>query len=228
MQPELNSTPVNRTAAGLGFWASLSAAVFSLLFAVLALLFAPSDWGGMAAYADAYSFLQMANMIPVIFLALAMVVVMSSLHHVSPGPKRVWSTVATAFTAAYAVIICVNYYLQLFVVRLNILHGELDGLSLLAMPNLHSAFFALEAIGYAVLSLATLFVIPLIAGGTLERWIRGLLLVNSGLGLFAAIAAPFDQPFLIFAGLGLWSVVFPAAMILLAVFFRKLRKGPAA
>jgi hypothetical protein len=220
------SVPVNRLAATMGFWSSLSAAVCAVLFAVLALLFAPSGWSGMAAYAGEYSFLQMANMVPVIFMALAVVVVVSCLHYLTPESRRPASLAAVAFTAAYAVIICVNYYLQLFVVRLNLLSGEWEGLSLLAMPNLHSAFFALEAIGYAFMSLATLLIIPLIEGGTLARWIRALLLINAGLGLFAAVAAPFDQPALIFAGLGLWSLVFPAAMILLAVRFRALGAAP--
>jgi hypothetical protein len=228
MKQSSESVPGKSLAAALGFWSSLTAAVCAVLFAVLAMLFAPSEWNGMAAYAGEFSFRQMANMIPVIFMALSMVVVMACVHHLAQESKRVLSTAAVAFTAAYAVIICVNYYLQLFVVRLNIAAGDLDGLALLAMPNLHSAFFALEAIGYAFLSLATLLIVPLIEGGTLARWIRLLLLVNAGLGLLAAVAAPFDLPVLIFAGLGLWSLAFPLAMILLAVHFRDLRAAPDA
>jgi hypothetical protein len=82
----------------------------------------------------------------------------------------------------------VNYYLQLFVVRLNLLAGQLESLVLFAMPNFHSAFFALEAIGYCFSSLATLVVVPVFSGGKLASWIRGLFILN-GLEELASLAS---------------------------------------
>jgi hypothetical protein len=106
-------------------------------------------------------------------------------------------------------------------VRLNIVSGDLDGLILLAIPNLHSVFFALEAIGYMFLSLAMLFTLPVYGKDKLANWIRRMIIISSGLGIFGVVVALFDQPLLIFAGLGLWSLTFPIAMFLIAGFFRK-------
>ena len=208
----------------LGFWSAISAAVLAVLFAVLAIGFSPPEWTGMEAYAEAFHFLQMANMIPVMLMTIAVVAVMACLHYVAPDAKKVFSLIGLVLSGAYTAIICTNYNLQLFVVRLNILSGDLSGLSLLAMPNLHSVFFALETVGYAFLSIAALCIVPVISGGRLGNGIRICLLVSSGMGLFGAVVAPFDQPVLIFAGLGIWSLVFPVAMILIGVYFRRLSK----
>ena len=107
--------------------------------------------------------------------------------------------------------------------RLNLQSGTLDGLTLLAQPNLHSIFFALETLGYAFLSLATLFVSLVFQGGMLARWLRSLFIVSGAVGIFGVIVAPFDQPYLIFAGLGIWSLAFPISTILLSVFFQKIK-----
>ncbi|MBN1438001.1 MAG: hypothetical protein JW929_01220 [Anaerolineales bacterium] len=219
------SFPGREPAIRLGVWSSFLAAFFASAFAVLAVLFSPPEWEGMEAYARGLNFLQMANMVPVIFLTFTMAAVMSCVHSLAPESKRVFSLVAVALTAAYAAIISTNYYLQLFVVRLNAASGEWEGLSLLAMPNLHSAFFALETIGYAFLSVATLFVVPVLPDGKLEQWIKAFLILSASLGLFGALVAPFDQPVLIFAGLGIWSLTFPVAMVLLGFHFRRMMDG---
>ncbi|MBN2369405.1 MAG: hypothetical protein JXO72_02845 [Vicinamibacteria bacterium] len=209
----------------LGVWSSFLAAFLSLSFAVLAVLFSPPEWEGMESYAKDMNFLQMANMIPVILLTFAIVVVMSCVYSLAPESKRVFGLIAVAFSSAYAAIISTNYYLQLFVVRLNASSGDWEGLSLLAMPNLHSAFFALETIGYAFLSVGTLFVVPILTDGKLENWIKAFLILSSSLGLFGALVAPLDQPALIFAGLGIWSLTFPIAMALLGFYFLGIKNG---
>ncbi len=221
-QADLELSSARSSVKTLGFWAALLAAIFSLLFAVLAIAFTPPEWAGIEAYAKGYDFLQMLNMIPVVLVTIAVIVVMACLHTLAPASHKVFSLIAIAFSAIYATIISSNYYLQLFVVRLNIVTGDLEGLQLLAMPNLHSVFFALEALGYMFLSLATLFILPLFGRGKLAKWLRAAIIVSGGLGIFGAIVALFDRPLLIFAGLGLWSLSFPIAMILIAIYFRKL------
>ncbi len=113
-----------------------------------------------------------------------------------------------------------NSYLQLFVVRLNILQGQLEGLALLAMPNLHSVFFALEAIGYGFLSVAVLAVSPVFTGERLANWIRALFIMVGIVGIYGVVIAPFDQPVLILAGLGIWNLLFPISMVLVCIFFK--------
>ena len=222
-KPVRETRPVGQTTIALGTWSAILATTFTVAFVVLALAFSPREWTGIAAYAEDFTFLQMANFIPVILLAPTVVVLMVCIHRVAPEARRVLSLIGIAFSSVYAAIICTNYYVQLFVVRLNLIHGDLDGLTLLAMPNLRSVFFALETVGYAFLSLATMFISPIFSGGRLEGWIRWLLIGSGALGIFGVVVAPFDRPMLIFAGLGIWSLAFPVATALMSVFFRRRR-----
>lgn len=221
------TTTDRQIAITLGFWSAILASIFTILFVVLAvgtsLAFPPKAWSGIQTYAEHFIWLDMASFIPAFFLAPTMVILMACLHAVTPKSKQVFSQIGLVFASVYAAIIPTNYYLQLFVVRLNLQSGTLDGLALLAQPNLHSIFFALETLGYAFLSLATLLVSPVFEGGMLARWLRSLFIVSGAVGIFGVIVAPFDQPYLIFAGLGLWSLAFPISTFLLSIFFRRLK-----
>lgn len=214
-------SPTNQTVLTLGYWSAILASFLTIAFIVLAFAFPVKEWTGIEAYAASFNNLRMANFIPVILLAPTVIVLMACIHYITPESKRVFTLIGIAFSCVYAAIICTNYFLQLYVVRLNLLNGTLEGIALLAVPNFHSVFFALETIGYAFLSLATLFVSPVFRGGGLENWIRLLFIIGGVVGIFGAIAAPFDQPYLIFAGLGIWCLAFPISTILITIFFKK-------
>ena len=223
------TTTDRQTAITLGFWSAILATVFTIFFIVLAigttLISPPKAWSGIQTYAENFNLLEMASFIPAFLLAPTVVALMACIHYVTPETKKVFSLIGLAFATVYAAIIPTNYYLQLFVVRLNLESGTLDGLALLAQSNLHSVFFALETLGYTFLSLATLFVSQVFSGGKLESWIRWLFIVSGAVGIFGVIVAPFDQPYLIFAGLGIWSFAFPISTILLSIFFRRAQKA---
>ena len=223
--PKITTSPAGQTVLVLGFWSAILASILTILFILLAFIFTVKEWTGIEAYAENFNSLQMANFIPVILLPPTVIVLMACLHYVVPETKKVFTSLGIAFSCVYAAIICTNYFIQLFVVRLNLISGTLDGLALLAQPNFHSVFFALETIGYSFLSLATLFVSPIFSGGKLESWIRWLFIISGAMGIFGAIVAPFDQPYLIFAGLGIWCFAFPISTILISIFFRKARTG---
>jgi hypothetical protein len=214
-----------QTAIILGFWSAILASVFTILFVLLAvvtsLIFPIKTWSGIQTYAENFNFFDMASFIPAFFLAPTMVILIACINAIAPETKKIFSQIGLAFTIVYAAIIPTNYYLQLFVVRLNLQGGTLEGLSILAQPNLHSTFFALETLGYAFLSLATLFVSSVFTSGKLEIWIRSLFIASGAVGIFGVLVAPFDQPYLVFAGLGLWSLTFPMSTILLSIFFHR-------
>lgn len=219
------TTTLQKTAVILGFWSAIFASVFTILFVVIAiatsLMFPMKAWHGIQTYAENFNLLDMASFIPAFFLAPTMVILIACINVIAPESKKIFSQIGLAFAIVYAAIIPTNYYLQLFVVRLNLKSSTLEGLSILAQPNLHSIFFALETLGYGFLSLATLFVSLVFTSGKLEIWMRSLFIVSGAVGIFGVLVAPFDQPYLIFAGLGLWSLAFPVSTILLSIFFRR-------
>lgn len=221
LQQEGVPGPVSR----LGFWSASLATFLCVLWLVLAFAFSPAEWTGIEAYARGFDSLQMLNFVPVLLMAPAVVVMMASIHVGAPRDKKLYSLLGVLFSAIYAAIICTNYYVQLVAVRLNVLHGDMEGLALLAMPNFRSVFFALEALGYTFLSLATLSAAPVFTGSRVADWIRRLFVANALLSLFGVVVAPFDLPMVVFAGLWLWALLFPTSTLLVALYFRNLGRG---
>jgi len=199
------------------------AVVLLLAWVVLTFALPSPNWNGIESYARSFQSIQMLSIIPVRLVAPTLLVLMISIHYYAQEQQRMFRLLGIAFAVIYTAIICVNYYVQLFVVRMNLLHGQLDSLTILALPDLRSVFFALETLGYAFLCCASLAISPIFRGGRLANWIHGLFIVNAALGNLAAIIAPFDVPFLIFAGLGIWMLLFLTALILVGVFFSKAK-----
>jgi len=88
--------------------------------------------------------------IPAFLLTPTVVALMACIHYVTPERKKVFSLIGLAFASVYTAIIPTNYYLQLFVVRLNLQSGTLDGLALLAQPNLHFRLLRIGNFGLRV------------------------------------------------------------------------------
>lgn len=220
-EPELENRGGRCTAARLGAWCAALAAILSLLFAVLALAFPASPWAGIEVYAETFATRQMLSMVPALALAPVTVLAFAGLHSLVTPEKRFWSLSAFGFAVVYTTIVAANYLIQLHAVRLGLLYRQLDGLTLLAMPNLRSVFFSLEAIGYGFLGLSTLVAAPVFSAGNIETWIRRLFVLNGASSLFGVVVAPFDFPMIIFAGLALWVIIYPMAMVLLALWFRR-------
>lgn len=205
----------------VGYWSSIIAAILAIAFTILAFVFPVAEWQGIEAYKASFQFNQMYNHIPVLLLTPVMVILMTCIHFFAPNNKKFFGMLGLAFSIVYAVIISINYYIQLFVVRLNLINGDLNGLSLWALPNLHSIFFAFESLGYCFLGLATFFAAVVFTGGKLENWIKVLFITNGVFGISGAIISLFDKPLIIFAALGLWCIVFPLSTILLANLFHR-------
>jgi hypothetical protein len=227
MNATSETTTVHKTVITLGFWSAIFASVFAILFILIAiatsLIFPMKAWNGIQIYADNFNLMDMASFIPAFFLAPTMVILIACINAIAPETKKIFSQIGLAFAIVYAAIIPPNYYLQLFVVRLNLQSATLEGLSILAQPNLHSIFFGLETLGYGFLSLATIFISLVFTNGKLELWMRSLFIISGAVGIFGVLIAPFDQPYFIFAGLGIWSIAFPVLTILLSIFFHKLK-----
>ncbi len=221
------SSPVYR----LGFWSAVFATLSGIGYgiAVIVLMISsmtsaadtPPGWQGIEAYVNSFQFIQMLPLIPSLVLAPAFMVLMVSIHYDAPQAKKIWSHLGIAFTIVYAVMACINYIVQLTVVRLSILNRETDGLAMFAMGNSHSIFWALAS-AYAFMNLAMLFAAPVFEGGKLERWIRGLFYANGASVIATIFGVVVDAPWVYLLGsLVPWCVVFAPATALLTVLFAR-------
>ena len=78
------------------------------------------------------------------------------------------------------------------------------------------------------MGLSTLFAAFAFTEGSLDRWIRLLFITNGALGIGGIVAYPLEVTLVaVLSGLALWTLVFPASTILLAISFRR-RMGSTA
>jgi hypothetical protein len=215
----------------LGFWSALAAAALSLAFAVsivLSLLIFPQiPWtGDIRAFATTYNPVQMVlSVVPSILLAPAFLGVAVAVHYLTPAAKRPFTLLSVAMATLYVATVGINYFLQLTAVRANLTAGTTEAMSLFAMGNPRSIFWALEILGYFWQGAAALLMATYFGGGGLRRWTRWMLVAVFLTGVLGVVAAlggmlSFTNPVFI-AGGGAWQIVFPAAMILSALYFRR-------
>jgi len=180
----------------VGFWAAVLTVLVTATFAVAAFstparsgpFCGPTTWACVPApYTNVAQFIpgDYLWLIPGLLLVPIFVVLMAAVHAYAPEPRRIFGGIGLAFAVAYAVVIGVDYFVQLAVVVPSLQAGETEGLSLFTQYNPHGLFIAGEAFGYLAMSLALLFAAPAFAGGRKERAIRWLLIG----GFVLAVAA---------------------------------------
>lgn len=161
------------------------------------------------------------------------VAMMASIYEHAAPARRIWGLLGLAFAVVYAVLVGITYYLQLTVVGADGTGLSAEAARLLAFAP-GSATFAIDMLGYAFMTLATLSAAPVFAGVGLERVIRRWFVVH-GLLFVPTVLAPLMMPAasgepdqignLILIG---WTLVFVPMAVLVALHFRRRLQGVAA
>ncbi len=223
---EENATPSTAIPLALGFWSAVVLTIFNVLSSLMMI---PSwftnpilPWRGIDYYASTFDLFQIASMVPGFLVVLPFLPMMAAIHYTSPSDRKVFSMIGIAFAAISVGMLGFQYYSQVTVVNYNIVTGDEPALGLFVLGNPHSFFWVLEVLGYGFMSLSTLFAAFAFSGGSLAHWIRALFIANGALGIAGMVAYPLEVTTVaVLSGLGLWTVVFPASTILLAISFRR-------
>jgi hypothetical protein len=134
---------ISSAARRIGLSSAAVAAVATLAYAVIQPLTerpltAPSpEWHGMAAYAASFDPISLTWRYPAFLLAVAFVIVMTSVHYTMPENRRLWTQLGLVFASPYATVVTVNYTIQLLAVVPSIQAGDTDGLGFFAFTNPH-------------------------------------------------------------------------------------------
>jgi hypothetical protein len=232
-QQNLVNKPLTSLAIPLaiGFWSAVIITFFNVASSFLMIpswfLNPITPWHGIEAYASTFDFFQIASMLPGFLVVIPFLPMMAAIHYSSPPERRILSILGIAFAGISVAMLGFQYYSQFTVVRYNLISGEHQGLGLFVLGNPYSFFWPLEVLGYGFMSLSTLFVGFVFSIGVLERWIRGLFIINGVIGIAGILAYPLGISTIAFlSGLALWTFVFPASTILLAINFkRKMKTG---
>ena len=205
-----------RIASRMIFWSSLSLAAIGLLYAgvlgTAAILGSltlppPEPIGSLAA-------------IDTIATAIFLVVLVVGIDVISPPDRRALSGLSVVFTAMFAVVVTINRFVQLTIVRQSLAAGDVADLRRFLPYDPRSAMFALEILGWGFfLGLAALCLVPVLHGPGLHAWIARLMGLYGVLGLVCALGLVLDSP-VVAVGFLAWGGVLPLAAGLIALVSR--------
>ena len=216
----------------IGSWTAILTVAVTAVFAAMAIP-TPARGGPFCVtgcvtypYVDVAQFIpgDYLWLVPGILLAPTFVVLMACIHAYAAEARKTYSRLGLSFAVVYAVVILVDYFVQLTVIAPSLQAGETDGLSLFTQYDPHGLFIALEALGYTMLTVALLFAAPVFTGGRVERVIRGLFGLSFVLAVVASVAlAVLGQDLVAFevAVLMITWIVLIASGVLLGVVFRR-------
>ena len=220
------------SAMRLGLWTAILTVAVVAVFAALAVLTPPRAGPFCVTGCVTYPYVDVAQfipgdylwLVPGILLAPTFVVLMACIHAYAAEARKTYSRIGLSFAVVYAVVILVDYFLQLTVVAPSLQAGETDGLSLFTQYDPHGLFIGLEALGYSMLTFALLFAAPVFTGGPVERvtrWLFGLSFVLAvvafvGLALLGHDLVAFEVTVLLIT----WMVLIASGALLTVVFRR--------
>lgn len=193
----------------LGFWGAAGTFAFSVAYAIPQIVLgidmpATPRWLWLI-------------LLPSLLLAPAFLVQMIAIHYRTPPAQQAWSHIGIAFAIAYMVFVSIVYFVNLTVVVPRLAQGGLQEYEVLRyVPR--SFMTGIDALGYAAMSLATLFAAPAFAGDPLRLWIRRLFVLNGVLA--PVILSTQVYPNMAYAGAP-WLLAIPGSSLLLALFFRR-------
>lgn len=221
-----------RLAIQLGFWSALLSALAFLVFTVCFVtiyfnppLFIWTNLADYAAYATSHSsiFKDVAQLTMLLFGPLYVILV-NSVHEITPVEKQPLTRLGLAFGSLFAVLISVNYFVQLSAVRLSVRQGQLAGIEQFVQANPYGGVAAINMLGWTIfLGLSSLFVAPAFSGSKLTAAIKVFFLLNGICCLIGGFAYVLEIVPVVYLTInfGMGGAVL-ILTILLAVLFRRM------
>jgi hypothetical protein len=213
------TTQISPSTKTVGFWSAVLATVFSIMYDIGQI----AEWLGLMGSAGGAESAStpiglVVLLTPSLFLGSSFLVLVVSIHHLSSPDRKIWSHAAVTFATAYAVLISINYFVQLTWVMPRLAAGRTQGIEQFLFTPFDSFLYAVDILGYGFMSVATLFAAMGFTGKGLERVVRVFLTAN-GL-LLPFIVLQMYVHWLIWIA-ALWAVTLPGSTWSLAILFRR-------
>jgi len=171
----------------VGFYSAILTAVITIITFALAMTAIPISGANCPGDCVEYPYLDTVSQYPKDFLwmfaamllVLVYVALMASIHSYADNRKKGFSQIGLSFAMIAAVVLLIDYYLQLSVVPVSLMNAETEGLAMLIQYNPHGIFLALEELGYLMMSLSFLFMATALSSTSrLESGIRWIFAVG--------------------------------------------------
>jgi hypothetical protein len=210
---------ISPSVSKLGYWSGFCASLFSIIYIVAQL----AEWfglfgsgGGPENPSTVVGLIVLLT--PSLFLGTSFALLMLCVHYYAAEEKKIWSNAGLVFATIYAVLISINYYVQLTLVVPHFVRGEIESIRPFLFTPFDSFSYSIDMLGYTFMSLSTLFAALVFTGPGVERTARRFLMANGLLIPFLALQIYYHP--LIWPA-SLWAITFPGATISLAKLFRR-------
>lgn len=227
---------MSRLSYKTGLWASFLLAIsfiaWIVCFTGIALtspLFIWTNFTDYLIYEQSYS--QVYQIIAKFFMLIfgpLYVLMIYGYYHYAPSDKRDLVRISLIFALAFATLSCINYFIQLTVVRLSIEAGQTDGLQQFVQANPLSVMTAITMLGWTFfLGLSSFFLFPVFNGTRLIKILRYTFLFNGISCVLAGIGYALKVDFLtfFFANIATGGALMTAAVCSYILFRRKLKES---
>ena len=150
--------PISSSTRAAGFWSAVLCAVFSIGYSVGQI----AEWlgwmgsGGGAENASTPLGL-VVLLTPSLLLGSAFLVLTVAINQLASAERKVWSLAAVAFATIYAVLVSINYFVQLTWVMPRLAAGRAQGIEQFLFTPFDSFLYSVDILGYSFMSVATLF-----------------------------------------------------------------------
>jgi hypothetical protein len=208
------------TVCKLGYWSAFLASLFSIVYIIGQL----AEWfnllgsgGGPENPSTALGLIVL--LVPSLLLAPSFALLMICVHYLADEDKKIWSHAGIIFATIYAVMVSINYYVQLTLVVPHMMRGEVESIRVFLFTPFDSFIYSVDVLGYSFMSLSTLFAAFVFTGPGLERTTRRFMIANGLLIPFLALQIYYHP--LIWPA-SMWAITFPGMTISLARTFKRV------
>jgi len=180
----------------VGYYSAILTAVITIVTFGFALIAIPISGANCPGGCIEYPYLDTVAQFPrdYLWMPLAMmlitvyVVLMVSIHAYANKEKKIFSQIGLCFATIVAGILLSNYFIQFSVIPVSLMNAETDGVAILTQYNAHGIFIALEDLGYLIMSLSFVFMIPVFGNkGRLETVVRWVFTLGFVLAVVALV-----------------------------------------
>jgi hypothetical protein len=178
---------VKETAIRFGFYASIMMTVLSFATFGIAICTPPVSGPFCKGSCIVYPFTDIISRFPrdyiwmysaflmfIVFMAFS-----ACLYQYASDNKKIFGLISLSFSIASALLLIADYFVQISVVQPSLVNGETEGIAILTQYNPHGVFIAIEEIGYIMMSIAFISLVPVFSGsGKLNGAIRWVFIIS--------------------------------------------------
>lgn len=118
-------------------------------------------------------------MYPAILMFIVFMAFVVCIYQYATDSKKIFVLIGLSFSIASALVLMSDYFVQISVIQPSLVNGETEGIAVLTQYNPHGVFIALEEIGYIMMAIAFISVVPVFSGsGILNGAIRWVFITS--------------------------------------------------